>query len=379
MKSCYYSLLRYVHIIALLIVCSGIDIPITQAAPRSEKELEAFINRIVDTSVKYGDIPSINTPKYISVNNANLSLENKDHVFVVFIPESEPRIYPQKIMVWHEIVNDYVNGQTYAITYSPISGSMAAYSTTLNGINLILDNEGKLYNNNSILIDRNTGSLWSQMLGMAFDGPLKGKGLAHIPAWWTTWAKAKEMYPNALVLASPQGSKKPYGRDPYGSYLKKGTYYDNEYIFYPLTYKNKNIHPKNKVLGIEIDGLPLVIDEAYVKEKKVVNFFFGPHPLIALFDTRLDIVRVFERRVWEDQLLFVTSSDGLLMDIETKTIWNYDGQAISGNLKNASMEEIFGINSFWFSWYTFHPESIVIPGKTVVPDSALIKHNFALE
>lgn len=362
----------------LLIFCM---VTSTFAIPKTEKELQYIANNLIETPVQYGDIPSIVQPSYLSVNDANLSLEGWDPVFIVFIPGSQPRIYPQRIMVWHEVVNEYVNGKSYAITYSPISGSMAAYESTVDGMNLIFDVEGKLFNSTSVLIDRNTGSLWSQILGMAFDGPLTGKGLRYLVSWWTTWNKAKKMYPTALVLSTPRGTNKPYGRDPYGSYLTHGNYYDDERVVYPVSYQDKNhkLHPKAKVLGIEIEGLPLAIDEAYVKEKKVVNFYFGPYALVALFDPRLDTVRVFNREVWDKQMLFTQNKDGILIDIDTNTVWNYDGIAIQGKLKNASISEFFGINAFWFSWYAFHPESLLIPGPTVVPDSALIKNASFLE
>ncbi|AGC49663.1 DUF3179 domain-containing protein [Lawsonia intracellularis] len=353
----------------------------TLAIPRTEKDLQYIANNLTETPVKYGDIPSITQPEYISVNDANLTLEGRDPVFIVFIPGSQPRIYPQRIMVWHEVVNEYINGKSYVITYSPISGSMAAYESTIEGMNLIFDTEGKLFNSTSVLIDRNTGSLWSQLIGMAFDGPLKGKGLRYIVSWWTTWDKAKEMYPTALVLATPRGTNKPYGRDPYGSYVTHGNYYDDERIVYPVVQQDKKhqLHPKTKVLGIEIEGLPLAIDEAYVKEKKVVNFYFGPYALVALYDSRLDIVRVFNREVWDKQILFTQNPQGLLVDIDTNTIWNYDGIAIQGKLKDASISEFFGINAFWFSWYAFNPESLLVPGSTVVPSSALIKNALFLE
>lgn len=368
MNRCY-SLLYFIVAMFMLSISTS-----AFATPRTEKDLQVMANNLTETLVKYGDIPSITQPNYVSVNNADLSLEGQDNVFLVFIPGSQPRIYPQRIMVWHEVVNDYVNGKAYAITYSPISGSMAAYEATIDGMNLIFDNEGKLFNSTSVLIDRNTGSLWSQLLGIAFDGPLSGKGLPYVISWWSTWDKVKKLYPNALVLSAPRGSDKPYGRDPYGSYIIQGTYYDDDRIVYPVQYKNALFPPKTKILGLEINGLPLAINEAYVKEKKVVNFFFGPYALVAVFDPRLDIIRVFNRTVWDQQLSFVTNQQNLPIDIQTNTLWNYDGKAIHGNLKDASITEFFGINAFWFSWYAYHPETIVVPGPTVMPDSALVKN-----
>lgn len=343
------------------------------AMPRSERDLRDIKEKLVETSVVYGQIPAILEPAYVPVRDAALSLASQYPVFVVFLPGG-PRIYPQKILVWHEVINDEVDGHGYMITYSPISGSVAAYDRQVDGVNLIFDTQGQIYNSNSILIDRNTGSLWTQMLGMAFEGPMFGRGLKQIPVWWTTWQYASKVYPKAMVLAAPRSERKPYGRDPYGSYLTSGNYYDDQRILYPVTTPSvdRRFPLKQRILGLELDGLVLAINEAYVRERKVVNFFFGPTPMVALLDPRLNVVRVFNRTVWSKPALFLPGTNGIT-DMDTGTTWNYDGKALEGNLQGASLDEHTGIYAFWFAWAAFHPETLMVPGPSVVPDSALRK------
>lgn len=341
--------------------------------PRSAEELQSIMDSLTKTSVGYGQIPSINRGRYLSVGDASLSLERRDPVFIVFFP-SGPKIYPQKIMVWHEVVNEVFDGVPYCITYAPITGCVAAYESRVDGLELVLDNEGRLYNNNSVLIDRNTGSLWLQIIGMAFSGPLFGKGLRHIPVWWTTWHYAREAYPKAQVLSASARDRKPYGRDPYGSYFVPGSYYSDDRILYPLAVSkmDRRLHPKTRILGFEFENLLFAVVESEIKAKKVVNFFIGPQAMVAFLDTRVDVVRVFDRQVWDRPLLF-KNDNGRLVDIETGTEWSFDGKALNGNLKGASMDEYVGIYAFWFGWAAFNPESLIVPGPTVVPDSALIK------
>ncbi len=78
-----------------------------------------------------------------------------------------------------------------------------AYNASMNGLNLIFDLEGRLYDGNSVLIDRNSGSLWLQETGMAFDGPLLGRGMPTIPVFWTTWGAARRVYPDAPAARQP--------------------------------------------------------------------------------------------------------------------------------------------------------------------------------
>ena len=213
----------------LWVLCTGHN---AEARPRSLQELAAINGKLIETGVKYGSIPSLYRPRYDAVLDANLSLSDDEVVFVVMLPDGA-RIYPQRIMVWHQVVNEIVDGKAYAITYCPITGSLMAYDASMAGLNLIFDTEGRLYDGNSVLIDRNSGSLWLQETGMAFDGPLLGRGLPMVTVFWTNWGAAKRTYPHASVLAKPN-SNKPYGRDPYGNYQRRGTYYDNDRLIYPV-------------------------------------------------------------------------------------------------------------------------------------------------
>lgn len=343
-----------------------------QAMPRTLKELQAITDQLTKTGLIHGDIPSLNSPDFLPMNEASMNLEALDQVFVVPLPDGV-RIYPQKTMVWHQVVNEVIKGTPYCVTYCPISGVLAVYDSKVNNTNLILDAEGRLFNSNTILIDRNTGSLWSQMLGMAFDGPLAGSGMRILPCYWTSWRYAREQFPDAKVLATPRGGRRNYNRDPYGSYLTPGNYYDDERILYPMTRVDSRMAAKTRVLCLELDNNLMAIDINYVRTVKVVNFYSGLTPLVALYDSRLDVARVFERTVWEGRTpALFAFRDGVIRDVQTRSTWNMDGQCVEGNLQGASMDQKFGIYAFWFAWAAYNPETDTVPGSTVVPDSALV-------
>lgn len=343
------------------------------AFPRTDAELQEIADNLTETGVTYGGIPSLGQSRFLSVGEAGMSLENNEPVFVIEYPK-ETRIYPQKVMVWHEVINEYIDGKNYVLTYSPISGSLAAYIAKVNNQTLIFDTDGRLYNSSSILTDRNTGSLWSQVLGLAIDGPLRGSGLEIIPVLWTDWGKAKEAFPDAKVMETPRPTRgRTYGRDPYGSYLTPDNYYDDDRILYPVTRIDTRWPMKTPVYGIEMDNLFTAISIPYIKEKKIVNFYVGLNPLVAWYDEKLAVVRVFNREVWEAKTpsLFVLQGKKII-DVQTRSVWDATGKALEGNLQGAQMKEYFGIYAFWFVWAAFNPESILVPGDTVVPDSALI-------
>ncbi len=340
------------------------------AMPKSLEDLSSISNRLVGTTVQYGHISSFYRPTFGRMLDADLSLQKNEPVFIVAFPEGV-RIYPQRLMVWHQVSNEIIGSSAYAVTYCPITGTLAAYVSKLDGVDLFLDVQGSLFGGNSVLIDRNTGSLWLQSLGMAFKGPLLGRGLAKVPVFWTTWEAAKRYYKDALVLSTPSGSRKAYGRDPYGNYLKTGTYYDNDVLAFPVDYKDLRIPYKAQVIGLEFDNFRLAVDVAYIKKEGAVNFFLGDLPLLAVHDTKLDVVRIFNRQVWEKPSLFVKKY-GKLIDIASKSEWDVStGVSLEGNMKGASMQQYYGIYSMWFSWYNINPETFLIPGPGEVPKDVL--------
>lgn len=342
------------------------------AMPHTIQDLRAMNDQLIKTGLVHGDIPSLNSPSFVEVREASMGLEANDPVFVVPLPDGV-RIYPQKILVWHEVVNEVIKGEPFCISYCPLSGCLAVYASRADNQNLILDAEGRLYNSNAVLIDRNTGSLWSQILGIAFDGPLTGTGLRILPCYWSNWGHAREFYPDAKVLQTPRGGWRNYNRDPYGSYLTPDNYYDDERILYPLTRLDSRLPAKTQILGLEIDNNFIAVDVNYIRKVKVANFYSGLTPLVAVYDSRLDVARVFDRSVWDGHspALFVWQ-DGILRDIQTRSEWDMDGHCVRGNLEGASMKQKFGIYAFWFAWAAFNPETELVPGPTVVPDSALV-------
>lgn len=348
-----------------------------QARPQNLQELADIMRYLVEVPLP-GPITSLYRPAYNTVQEADLGMSHDEVAFVVLLPDG-PRIYPQRYLVWHQVVNELINDHAYAITYCPVTGTLMAYDASMQGLNLIFDVEchtadgstsAYLFEGNTVLMDRNSGSLWLQETGMAFDGQLLGRGMPTLPVFWTTWGAASRVYPDAPVLARPRG-KRPYGRDPYGNYLKKGTYYDNDILVHQPRRLDRRFHRKAHMLCLEYDNLLLAIDVAYVRKQGAVNFFLGAAPLLAVYDSRLGVVRIFSRTVWAEPFLFIMH-EGRLMDLATRSYWDTaTGKAVEGNMRGASMKEFFGVYSMWFAWYSLNPETLVIPGPGEVPASLL--------
>ncbi len=75
-----------------------------------------------------------------------------------------------------------------------------------------------LYQRNLLFFDRQTDSLWSQLLSEAVTGPLAGNRLAVLPAENTTWREWKKEHPESRVLSFLTGYPRDYNQDPYAGY-----------------------------------------------------------------------------------------------------------------------------------------------------------------
>ena len=313
--------------------------------------LDEFTDNIVSGGPSQDGIPPIENPKYISVSEVDF-LEDND---VVFLVESIPvKVYPQKILVWHEIVNDTIDGEKVSITYCPLTGSAIGYKGTFDEIETTFGTSGKLVNSNLIMYDRATDSLWPQILGTAVTGSQKGTVLEPISVIWTRWSNAKTVYPDALVLSVNTGFDKPYGYDPYGSYVSQGNYYDSGAPMFEVMNADRRIPAKDVIIGIRVKDSTLAVVKQSIAAEKVANVVIADMYLVVLYDESLDTVRVYVRQVGENILHFEIEN-GKVIDRETHSEWTVLGESTKGEYKGTSLELVHSFDVMWFAWVGYYP------------------------
>ena len=81
---------------------------------------------ILDGGPGKDGIPSIDNPTFIDVND----VENiPDESLGILVETSTGgRFYPYTILVWHEIVNDTIDGVPVAVTFCPLCGSAITFN-----------------------------------------------------------------------------------------------------------------------------------------------------------------------------------------------------------------------------------------------------------
>lgn len=320
-----------------------------------DSRLDEFVENILSGGPPKDGIPPIDNPQYISVLEAETFLEQDDIVFIIESRDAV-KVFPQKILVWHEIVNDVFNGEIATVTYCPLTGSAIGFKGSFNGVETTFGTSGKLVNSNLIMYDRASDSYWPQILGTAINGVNKGKTLEEFPVIWTRWDKVKIKHPNALVLSTETGFLRSYGSDPYGSYQEKGTYYDSGDPLFPVMATDDRLGAKEVVVGVKMNGSFLAILKKSLVEEKVVNLSIDDHPIVAFYDESLDTVRVYSRKLQERTLNF-SLIEGKRVDRESESEWTEQGESISGEMKATELELVNSFDVMWFGWVAYYPHT----------------------
>ena len=271
------------------------------------------VDQILSGGPPRDGIPSIDKPIFLSAKRADY-LKPDDRILGIVV-DGEARAYPIRILNWHEIVNDKVKGKSIAVTFCPLCGSGIVYAADFDGKAHQFGVSGLLFNSDVLLYDRETETLWSQILSKGISGKLVNQSLTVIPSSHTSWAAWKKKQPNTLVLSTKTGFSRDYNRSPYGGYTK------NTSVYFPTAFKSKKYHPKERVLGISINGKHKVypFSELSKLSTSTLKDDFNGQKLQLRFDTE--------------------NRDGSIMDE-------------SGNI-------LPSLNTFWFAWYAFHPDTVI--------------------
>lgn len=304
----------------------------------SSFSLDAFESNISRGGPPKDGIPSIDNPQFIDASEADAFLEADDVVFGV-VRNGEARAYPQRILVWHEIVNDQIGGENVAVTYCPLTGTAMGFErgdTTL-GVS------GRLVNSNLIMYDRETESYFPQILGTAINGPRKGERLDSFPVTWTSWEQWREAHPDTEVMSRNTGHARNYSRDPYGSYGPRGGYYaEGSQLMFPVMNSDDRLDHKAIVVTALTEDGPLAVAKSKLREAGNLRVSVGDGQYLAVHDESLDAGRIY--RIPQDANI----GDG---PVELAA----NGPRQAG--QPLDVERVVAWDAFWFAWAAFYPET----------------------
>jgi hypothetical protein len=256
-------------------------------------------------------IPAITEPRFIRRDEAGFLSETDQGI--VLTVGGTTRFYPYRILNWHEVVNDTIEGEPVLVTYCPLCGTAIVYERRIDGKTPVFGVSGKLYESNLLMYDRETESLWSQALGEAVVGDELGKTLELLLAEVVTFEDVRRRYPDAEILSVDTGFQRAYDVDPYAEYMTRPE------LLFPVSVQDARFPAKELMYIVNVGDYSIAF------------------PLKDLIDARRAVVDVGERRI----------------------VAEYVGDVLRVHWEDME-DSIPGYYSMWFSWAVFHAKDGIV-------------------
>ena len=182
-----------------------------------------------------------------------------------------------------------------------------------------------------VMMDLETKSLWSHLLGTAMRGELIESRLTPLPSLLTDWETWKSLHPDTTVMLL----------DPVASEFARHLYSNLQMFVVGLATPDNS-----KAWGFdELSKTPLLNDT------------FAGQPIVIHFDADSGTPFTFKRHSDDKELSFV-EENGLFIDEQTRSHWDLTkGVAISGELKDSKLQKMPATTSFRQAWKIFYPET----------------------
>jgi hypothetical protein len=337
---------------------------LSRSEGRSASFLSGFDFSRLYVSLAPDEIRSIDQPLFDPPARVRGLLPSQDLVIGLAVG-GEAHAYPVNVLSLHEVVNDVVGGRAVAITWCPLCSSALGFDRMIRRRILTFGVSGYLYHANQVLFDRETGSLWSQLLGGAVTGPLRGTKLTDVPVVETTWGEWLAAHPRTLVLSIRRDSRaqdflRPISYasyrgaeesdDPYESYNQKVTYYFSRVV--------RGVVDGSRVLGVVARGRAKAYPLTVLARRRAFDDAVGGEAVLVTYDDRALVGSVFSRRLGGRALRF-WFTHARLVDRETGTRWSLDGRALAGPLAGTALVRLPSTMLFWFAWRAFHPATAI--------------------
>ena len=227
------------------------------------------------------------------------------------------------------------------------------YERKINGDDVVeFGVSGLLYNNNLLMYDRATETLWDQISGTGVRGELTGQSLTRVPFQIMTWGQWKAFFPDSEVLSRFTGFQREYDFWPYALYDTSGQ------VGFGVNAESTQLEAKTRIMGVAHEEFFVAYLEDEIVEAGAFNDTIGDIPALISADPATGVsVAAFSRLVDGQELTFYIDDNDALRDQETQSTWTPTGLAIDGELEDVQLEQLESTRLFWFAWVAFHPET----------------------
>jgi len=293
-------------------------------------------------------IQSIDAPYFQSLDNYYL---NANEIMYAYRYGDTVKIYTQKVLGGHEIVNDRIGSHHFAITYCPLTGSAIAWNREIDGEVTEFGVSGHLFNENLIPYDRNGLSYWSQMRLQGIKGNNGGSDLESGLLLSTTGATIRKSFPNAMILVDTSGHE---CNDSICGGLKQGDDFGDP--------GNNTILPSGDYFGIINIGVTnggeaalLFNYDSFEDSIKIHHTNFSNSNIIVAGSKLLQFMVAFEDNTGYPDIQFYPLQNALPVIMADNKGNSYDitGLIVTGPLKGNRLPSPTSYSAHSFAWESF--------------------------
>jgi hypothetical protein len=285
----------------------------------------------------------------IEIAETTGKIEDDELVLGIAI-NGEARAYPLNVLNGpiREIFNDTLGGRAIAATWCFLCHNGIVYARDIDDRQLTLAVSGMLWHNSLVMVDEETGSLWSHLLGAAMQGPLDGKRLERLLAVmtdWKTWRTQHRETTLAVMSRMARRYRRTIYREPW------------RYVI--------GLTDGNEARAWRFD---LLIEHAPINDR------LGGLDVVVIFDARSNTALIYDRKVDSRTLNFKRQMDKL---IDEQTGAEYDpltGKPLNQSKNPTRLRRLPGVVSFVNAWQRFCPHTIFWEPDTA--ESVCLKRTF---
>ncbi len=234
------------------------------------------------------------------------------------------------------------------------------YDSELNGEDVTFGTSGFLYQNNKLMYDRHTNSLWHSLTGEPVVGELVGSGLVldRYPVTVTSWAEWIDKHPETTVVDIDTGFNRRY-LDPAEQGSAYFEYKASPTAMFPTFGVDGRLPEKSSVVGIVDAGDSLAFPVDVILSERVINATVGGLDVVVVGHPLTGVLGVYDSGGSD----FSASGEPRSIVDASGDIWAVGDDLLTAD-DGRSLARLPARELFWFAWAAFFPGTKVYLGES---------------
>jgi hypothetical protein len=272
----------------------------------------------------------------------------KDKLVIGIESKGISKAYPIQLIGYHHQVMDTIGEIPIMVTYCTVCRTGRVFHPIVNGEVEKFRLVG-MDHYNAMFEDATTKSWWAQATGECIAGPLKGYRLKEFPSEQVRLDAWLNKYPASSILQPDEKFKEEFDQmQSYDKGLSRGRLTKRDSASWKF---------KSWVVGVVFENKARTYDWNMLVSDRMINDSIDGEPLTVVLEKDSVTFHVFNRKHMNEKLNFKIIEDTLI-DLNTYSRWNMQGECFEGNLKGAKLLKIPAYQEFLHSWEYFHPNAI---------------------